>query len=153
MGVQHIMNSRTTEFTQPIMALTSGDGVDVVLNSLTSEGFVAASLSTLRTRGQFIEIAKRGVWSSEQMAQTRPDVAYAIVDMMQTSQNQPELTHALLHNIKEKFQEGQWQTPLMKVFSMEQVVDAFRYMQRAEHMGKIVTVSYTHLTLPTTSRV
>ena len=138
MGVKHIMNSRTTEFAQQVMDLTAGQGVDVVLNSLTSRDFVARSLSALKPCGRFIEIAKRGVWRSEQMAQERPDIQYSIIDLVRTTQNQPELIQSLLRHIQGKFQESQWQPPPLKVFPKEQVVDAFRYMQRAEHIGKIV---------------
>ena len=36
-GVPHVMNSRTLDFADEIMRLTDGEGVDVVLNSLSGE--------------------------------------------------------------------------------------------------------------------
>ena len=50
MGIQHIYDSRTTEFEKEILADTGGSGVDVVLNSLTSEGFIPASLRCLKQK-------------------------------------------------------------------------------------------------------
>lgn len=43
MGVEYVYDSRTTDFADQILADTDGEGVDVVLNSLTNEGFVEAS--------------------------------------------------------------------------------------------------------------
>ena len=50
LGVRHIFDSRQTKFGEDILEATGGKGVHVVLNSLTSEGFIDASLSCLSTR-------------------------------------------------------------------------------------------------------
>ena len=47
LGVKHVFDSRQTKFGQEILEATGGRGVDVVLNSLTGEGFIEASLSCL----------------------------------------------------------------------------------------------------------
>ncbi len=39
MGVEHVYDSRSTDFADQILADTDGAGVDVVINSLTSEEF------------------------------------------------------------------------------------------------------------------
>ncbi len=46
----------------------------MVLNSLTSPGMVAATLSTLGCGARFAEIGKRDIWSPARVAQERPDV-------------------------------------------------------------------------------
>ena len=46
----------------------------MVLNSLTSPGMVAATLSTLGCGARFAEIGKRDIWSPARIAQERPDV-------------------------------------------------------------------------------
>ena len=46
-----------------LSAVLQGHGVDVVLNSLTSTGFVAGSLAALEIGGHFVEISKRDIWS------------------------------------------------------------------------------------------
>ena len=67
------MSSRTTDFAAQVMAITGGQGVDVVLNSLNGE-FIPKSLSVLATGGRFLEIGKAGIWSAAQVAAVRPDV-------------------------------------------------------------------------------
>uniref|UniRef100_UPI0035C9965F SDR family NAD(P)-dependent oxidoreductase n=1 Tax=uncultured Nostoc sp. TaxID=340711 RepID=UPI0035C9965F len=138
MGVRHIMNSRTTEFGDQVLQLTQGQGVDIVLNSLTSGDFVAKSLSVVREGGHFIEIAKRGVWTSAQVAAVRPDIIYTTFDLVRTAQEQPDLIHSLLTEIAEKFASGYFQPSPLTVFPIQQTVQAFRYMQQAKHIGKIV---------------
>ena len=59
-GVKHIFDSRQTNFGSEILEATNGDGVDVVLNSLTGEGYIDASLSCLAVGGRWIELAAGG---------------------------------------------------------------------------------------------
>ena len=138
MGVKHIMNSRTLEFAETVRDITQGQGVDIVLNSLTSGDFIPKSLSVVNSQGRFVEIAKRGVWKSEQVAAVRPDIAYSVVDLVRKSQEQPELIQSMLQELVDKFEQGLLKSPTLKVFSIDDVVSAFRYMQRAKHIGKIV---------------
>ena len=75
LGVASVMNSRTLEYAEEIMALTGGRGVDVVLNSLTGE-YIPRNLEILARNGRFIEIGKIGIWDEEKIRQYRPDVRY-----------------------------------------------------------------------------
>ena len=60
MGVQHVYDSRSTDFADRILADTGGAGVDVVLNSLTNEGFIQATVRATAQGGRFAEIAEAG---------------------------------------------------------------------------------------------
>ncbi|WP_293067350.1 SDR family NAD(P)-dependent oxidoreductase [Okeania sp. SIO2B3] len=144
MGVKHIMNSRTLEFADQVMEITQGQGVDIVLNSLTSGEFISKSMSVVSHGGRFVEIAKLGVWDSSKVAEVRPDVSYFVVDVVKKSQEQPELINSMLQGLKDKFCNSLLQPPPIKVFPIEDVISAFRYMQQAKHIGKIV-VSQTQL--------
>src|SRR5258708_4268429 len=79
LGIRHVFNSRTLDFAAQVRAATDGRGVDVVLNSLTSGEFISRTLTTLAAGGRFVEISKRGIWTAEQMAATRPDVRYHVL--------------------------------------------------------------------------
>ncbi|WAN69216.1 SDR family NAD(P)-dependent oxidoreductase [Moorena producens JHB] len=138
MGVKQIMNSRTLEFAAEIMEKTQGKGVDIVLNSLTSGEFIAKTVSVVSPQGRFVEIAKRGVWESTEMATIRSDISYSVLDLAKVSQDQPQLIKSLLVEIIDKFNNGLLKSPPLTVFSMEEVVSAFRYMQQAKHIGKII---------------
>ena len=143
LGVQHLYPSRTLDFADAILADTQGRGVDVVLNSLTGEGFVERSLNTLAANGHFIEISKRAVWDARQMAAMRPDISYALVDLADVAYQQPGLIQAMLQDIRKQVEKGTL-TPLRHTaFPLHDVVDAFRCMQQAKHIGKIVVTSPT----------
>ena len=89
MGVEYVYDSRTTDFADQILADTDGDGVDVVLNSLTNEGFVEATVRATAKGGRFAEIAKRDIWTPEQMAAARPDIDYGIVALDADDSDRP----------------------------------------------------------------
>ncbi|MEM9271363.1 MAG: SDR family NAD(P)-dependent oxidoreductase [Cyanobacteria bacterium P01_F01_bin.143] len=138
MGVEQIMNSRTLDFAEQIAEMTASQGVDIVLNSLTSGEFVAKSLSVVANQGLFLELAQREVWDSHRMTQARPDIAYKIINLVQISQQQPGLIRSMLLELIDKFEQGILQPPPLKIFPIEEVATAFRYMQQAQHIGKIV---------------
>ena len=137
LGIKQIMNSRTLDFADEVMSITGQRGVDIVLNSLTDE-FIPRSLSVLADRGRFIEIDKHG-WSPQQVAQMKPHSFYWVVDLLQMTQQQLDLIGAMLRQIMEQFRAGQLQPLPRQVFPIERVTDAFRTMQQAQHIGKIVT--------------
>lgn len=66
LGVKHVVGSRDTNFSDEVFLL---GGADVVLNSLTSSGMIAASVSCLNRGGRFVEISKRDIWSSARFQQ------------------------------------------------------------------------------------
>ena len=55
LDARHIASSRDTRFERTFLSATDGEGVDVVLNSLTGE-FVDASLRLLPRGGRFLEM-------------------------------------------------------------------------------------------------
>lgn len=136
-GVTQTFNSRTTDFAEAIAHLTDGRGVDVVLNSLNGD-FIPKTLDCLGDQGRFVEIGKLGIWSSEQIAAARPDVSYHPFDLLEISLKTPDLISNLLQDLMALFTQGDL-TPLPYTsFTAEQMVDAFRYMAQAKHVGKVV---------------
>jgi myxalamid-type polyketide synthase MxaB len=150
MGVKHIYNSRTLDFADEVMADTNGQGVDIVLNSLSGEGFIAKSLSVLAPAGRFVEIGKRNIWEAAQVAEFSDNISYYLVDLLQLCQEEPTRIQTMLRELMPHFAptpkatlpaEGHDKAlrPLpRKVFPITDAVSAFRYMQQAKHIGKIV---------------
>ncbi|MTJ47022.1 type I polyketide synthase [Dolichospermum sp. UHCC 0259] len=147
MGVKVVMNSRTLDFAQEIIALTQGQGVDIILNSLTGEGFIASSLSVLAENGRFLELAKRDIWSPEQMTHLRPDVSYFKIDTTKACQEEAPAIQLMLRHLVQQFENHDLKPLAKTVFPIQSAVTAFRYMQQAKHIGKIV------LTLPASALV
>ncbi|WP_123027421.1 type I polyketide synthase [Mycolicibacterium stellerae] len=138
MGVKYVYDSRTTDFADQILADTNGEGVDVVLNSLTNEGFLEATVRATAQNGRFAEIAKRDIWTPEQMAAARPDIAYEIVALDVTTLQNPDHIKRLLNEVSDGLATGEW-TPLpAEIYPLTEARAAFRRMQQARHIGKIV---------------
>ena len=137
MGVEHVMDSRSLDFADEIMAITKGEGVDVILNSLNGE-FIPKSLSVLAKDGHFLEIGKAGIWTPEELAESRPDVSYDIIFLGGSIQEEPELIRDLFNGLMKCMESGAL-TPLSRHdFPMSKVIDAFRFMAAAKHVGKVV---------------
>ncbi|MGE2721272.1 type I polyketide synthase [Mycolicibacterium celeriflavum] len=138
MGVKYVYDSRTTDFADQILADTDGAGVDVVLNSLTNEGFVEATVRATALNGRFAEIAKRDIWTPEQMAAARPDITYEIIALDLTALQNPEHVKRLLTEVSDGMASREW-TPLpAEIYPITEARTAFRRMQQARHIGKIV---------------
>ena len=58
--VDHIFNSRNTEFARGILRMTNGKGVDVVLNSLADEA-LRKTWECIAMFGRFIEVGKKDI--------------------------------------------------------------------------------------------
>ncbi|MEE6176654.1 type I polyketide synthase [Mycobacterium sp. 050134] len=138
MGVEHVYDSRSTDFADEILADTGGTGVDVVLNSLTNEGFIAATVRATAQGGRFAEIAKRDIWTREQMAAVRPDIEYEIIALDACIQYEPERAGNLLAEVAASMAAGELRPIAAEVYPLTEAKAAFRRMQQARHVGKIV---------------
>ena len=134
-GIAHVLDSRSISIGCNAAQL---GGVDVVLNSLTSPGMVAASLAGVGVGGTFLDISKRDIWSPARLAQDRPDVHYTLlaVDFLPPSAVQSALTRAAAAVRQGTFR------PLSQVLhSLDNSVSALRQMSQAKHVGKVVVAT------------
>jgi myxalamid-type polyketide synthase MxaB len=136
-GIQHVMNSRTLDFADEIMRLTGGEGVDVVLNSLTGEA-IEKSFDVLKPGGRFVEIGKLGIWTPEQAAQRHPEVAYHTFDLDRVIDQYPLLPQSTLGQVREWFEAGRLRPLPQRVFGVQDAAEAYRFLQQTRHVGKVV---------------
>ncbi len=137
MGIQQVMNSRTLDFTEEVLTVTKGKGVDVVFNSLNGE-FIDKSVEVLAPQGRFVEIGKIGIWNAEKMSRVRADVGYFPFDLLEVSTEKPQMIAQLLNDLMVQFEAKHFQPLPKTVFPIESAPDAFRYMAQARHIGKVV---------------
>ncbi|MEM6252538.1 MAG: SDR family NAD(P)-dependent oxidoreductase [Cyanobacteria bacterium P01_D01_bin.156] len=137
LGITHIMNSRTLDFANDIMSATGGRGVDVVLNSLPGE-FRTRSVAVLATNGRFVEIGKGEGIAPEQITQIRPDTKHFIVDLAALCPKEPKLVQSMLGHVVDQVRQDVW-TPLpVTEFAQSDIIEAFRTLQQAKHVGKVI---------------
>ncbi len=138
LGVKHVFDSRTTAFGAEILAATGGTGVDMVLNSLTGEGFIEASLSCLAEGGRFVEMGRVDILSEEEMAAVRPDVQYAILMIDVLKEEEPARAGELLRGVMERMVAGELAPLIHARWPVAETGAAMKCMQGARHVGKIV---------------
>lgn len=137
LGIQHVMDSRSLDFADEVLKITGGEGVDIVLNSLSGD-FIPKGLSSLANEGRFLEIGKIGIWDQAQVAEFRNDVSYFTIALDDLSYQNPSLIKEMFSELMEQFNAGEL-TPLHhRVFPIEDVVNAFRFMAQAKHIGKVI---------------
>jgi NADPH:quinone reductase-like Zn-dependent oxidoreductase len=136
----HILSSRDLTFAQGIQRLTSGRGVDVVVNSLSGEA-LQASWDCIAPCGRFVEIGKIDIYSSARlnMEKFKYNVRFQCLDVAFMGSSEPLRFKRTLEAVMRLYQEGSISDlRSIQVFSFGQFQDAFHLMQSGRHTGKIV---------------
>ncbi|MBI0316343.1 type I polyketide synthase [Streptomyces javensis] len=136
MGVEesHIASTRDLDFCERFLAVTGGEGMDVVLNALAGE-FTDASLRLLPRGGQFVEMGKTDIRNPELVAEAYPGVVYQAFDLMDAGE--PRIAE-MLAELGGMFDAGTVTPPPVTTFELSQAVAALRHLQAARHLGKVV---------------
>uniref|UniRef100_UPI002BFCA859 SDR family NAD(P)-dependent oxidoreductase n=1 Tax=Accumulibacter sp. TaxID=2053492 RepID=UPI002BFCA859 len=148
LGADRVFDSRSLSFADDVLAATAGEGVDVVLNSLAGEA-MRRSLDVLRPFGRFLELGKRDFFENTPLGLRpfRNNISYFGIDADQLLIGRPKLAARLFRELMALFREEALVPLPYRSFTAERVVDAFRSMQQARHIGKIV-VSLGHAQPP-----
>ena len=139
LGIKHVYDSRTLDFIDAIKLDTNNEGVDVVLNSLTGEAMLG-SLSLLGNFGRFIEIGKKDVYENAKIGLEifGRGLSYSMVDFEKMIFEKPNFVGNLMAQILPYFENAKYTTLQKRVFLIEKSVDAFEFMSKSSHIGKIV---------------
>lgn len=143
LGADHVLDSRSLLFADEIRERTGGAGVDIVLNSLAGEAMVR-SIDTLRPFGRFLELGKRDFYENSRIGLRpfRNNISYFGIDADQLMTVLPELTARLFADVMKLFADGVLHPLPYRAFPAERVEDAFRHMQQARQIGKVL-VTYS----------
>jgi acyl transferase domain-containing protein/NADPH:quinone reductase-like Zn-dependent oxidoreductase/acyl carrier protein len=139
LGVPHVMDSRSLAFADEIRKLTGGEGVDIVLNSLSGEA-IDKSLSLLRPYGRFIEIGKTDIFKNRKigMRALRKNISVFVADLLGALGARPDLARSMLQEVIGRVECGGLRPLPHRVFPAARVADALRYMAQAKHIGKLI---------------
>ncbi|KAF8821373.1 putative type I fatty acid synthase, partial [Cardiosporidium cionae] len=143
MGIHYVTSSRDVEqFTLDMHEFLGDDNkIDVVLNCLIDE-FIPASLNVLGLNGRFMELGKRSIWSTERMQSERPDVYYETIAVDVMMEQDPAWFGDMLDRLRRHVDNEQLRSLPLKIFDLTDPVEggvaAFRFLQRAQHIGKVV---------------
>lgn len=144
LGADYVFDSRSLDFVGDVLRVTGGEGVELVLNSLFAEA-MERSFELVKPFGRFLELGKRDYYSDRKLALRpfRRNVSYFGIDADQLLVKAPALTHRIFDEIGVLFAEGKLSPLPFRAFHYDETAGAFRLMQNAGHIGKIVVLPPT----------
>lgn len=136
-GADAIFDSRSLSFADNIR--NEFGGVDVVLNSLFGDAMIA-SLHVLKPFGRFVELGKRDYVANTELGLRpfRRNLTYFGVDVDQLFAHAPDILGRGLQEMATGLADGLYDPLPCRIFEAVEVDAAFRLMQGAGHVGKII---------------
>jgi NADPH:quinone reductase-like Zn-dependent oxidoreductase/SAM-dependent methyltransferase/acyl carrier protein len=138
-GIEHAMDSRSLSFADQVMEMTGGRGVDIVLNALAGNA-IAKGLSCLARYGRFVELGKRDIYQNSKLGlwAFRKNLSFFALDLSGFMVEKPAVMRSLLAELSGRIEDRTfWPLP-HRVFPASRIVEAFRHMGQAKHIGKVV---------------
>ncbi len=136
----HVFYSRDASFSQGVMRMTHGHGVDVALNSLSGE-LLMVTWECMAPYGRFVEIGKKDINSHARlpMFPFQKNLTFAAVDVAAMSVERPDLFRKSLLTVMDFVARKKLFAPQpLHIYSVSEVEAAFRYMQSGKNTGKTV---------------
>ncbi|CAI7593555.1 unnamed protein product [Penicillium palitans] len=134
-----IFNSRNTDFAGQISDATNGQGVDIILNSLTGD-LLDESWRILADGGTMIEIGKKDILDRNSLAMEPFDrnISFRAVDM--SHERAPDRLVSRLMSILFQMIDAGHVKPIAPIhqFSFADIPSAIRFLRAGKHIGKVV---------------
>jgi NADPH:quinone reductase-like Zn-dependent oxidoreductase len=138
LGIDGPMDSRSVAFADEIMEATGGEGVDVILNTLSGEA-VRRGLEILRPFGRFLQIDKKDISEGAPLDLTpfNKGLNFTAIDLS-LFMKQPGRMNALLREVVDHLGQGHFDPVQTAAFPVDNIGDVFTLMSRYQHTGKLV---------------
>ncbi|KAI1465640.1 polyketide synthase-like protein [Daldinia caldariorum] len=144
----HIFSSRDVSFLRGIKKIT-GEGVDVVINSLTGE-LMHASWECIAPFGRFVEVGKREIVDAGQlnMHLFLKNSTFTAFDLTELYWHTDEFYHSIwnskIKEIVKLYRSGQIKPAPITKFDIAETYEAFRYFSTKDRIGKVVVSLENH---------
>nr|BAP05590.1 CalB [uncultured Candidatus Entotheonella sp.] len=139
LGVPHLINYRESDFEAELLRLTGGEGVDVVINTLSGDS-IQKGLNCLRQGGRYIEIAMAALKStrSVDISVLNRNQTFFSIDLGLLGSEQPERIRRAWEDMSHLLEQGVIRPTVSKVFPFEAFRDAYRSLDHRDNIGKVV---------------
>ncbi|XP_062142807.1 fatty acid synthase [Drosophila sulfurigaster albostrigata] len=136
---RNIGNSRDTSFEQLIMNETSGEGVELVLNSL-SDDKLQASVRCLGLNGRFLEIGKFDLSNNSPLGMSvfLKNTSFHGILLDSVMDGDEEIQKHIVSLVEKGIQNGAVLPLPITLFTDQEIEKAFRFMASGKHIGKVV---------------
>lgn len=138
----HVFYSRNTSFGDGVRRAANGQGVDVILNSLTGNG-LRESWKCLGKFGRFIGIGKQETGTKTRLELDNADsnASFVSIDMLALMSERQKIVKRVLRDVGQLLQYGKIR-PISRIttFPISDVPGALTTFQAGKALGKIVVV-------------
>ncbi|WP_156520651.1 SDR family NAD(P)-dependent oxidoreductase, partial [Rhodococcus sp. EPR-157] len=138
-GADEVLASRSLNYSEEVMALTDGHGVDVVFNSSPGE-IMAQNLHVAAEFARIIEIGKADIYFGGVM-DLKPfdrNLTFYAVDMDRMFEHKPDLARQVTREVLDRMSTGEYEHLPYTVYTMDRVGEAFDSVIRSSHTGRVV---------------
>lgn len=146
LGVQHVINYRERDFQQELMRMTGGQGVHVVVNTLSGDA-MQKGMQCLAPGGRYVELAMMALKSARNVDLSifNNNQAFYSVDVRKLGM----LDHTLITSYRNEMlalvEKGVLRPTICKQFSLESLSAAYAFLDQRENIGKVVVgIPVTH---------
>lgn len=139
MGIKHVYDSRSLNFYDEILHDTKGEGVDIVLNSLS--GFALhKSVRLVRTLGRFIEIGKQDITTSNHLSLLpfNKSIQFIALDLDKILPVSPKRAHQFFQNFLSSYINMPLPVLPYEVMRIAECKQAFKKLASGTYSGKMV---------------
>ena len=140
LGADHAINYRETNFVNQVQEITSGKGVELILDMVGGD-YIQKNISCLAYEGRLVQIAFL------KPAVNEINLAPMMINRLtitgstlrpRTVEQKGEIASELRKRVWPRFQKGQLKVVVHQTFPLEKANEAHRLMEASTHIGKII---------------
>lgn len=138
LGIENPLDSRSVAFSHEIMKMTGGQGVNIVLNTLSGEAMLKG-MEILAPFGRFIQIDKKDIANNSPlpMGLFKKGITFAALDIS-LYLLQPGMLNEQLQEIARLYNERAFAPLPIRTWPVNKLKEALNAMSRSKHTGKLV---------------
>lgn len=138
-GVSKLINYREDDFEQELKRLTDGQGVQIVVNTLSGDA-MSKGFRCLAPGGRYIELALTALKSARSidLSLLNENRAFSSVDLRALSAEQPAAIQAYWDELTALIRQGVIRPTIGGVYALSDFKEAYRQLENRKNIGKIV---------------
>ncbi|KAI1813639.1 hypothetical protein GGS20DRAFT_469502 [Poronia punctata] len=135
----HIFSNKDASFVQGIKRVTKGEGVQVVINTLTGE-LLRQTWHCIAPFGRFVELGVKDIKSNTglDMVPFLNNASFTGVNILQMYRTNKRAFGKLMSSVLKYYAEGVFKLVPLNIKKFSEIADAFRILQSRRSLGKLV---------------
>ncbi|MFI2560388.1 SDR family NAD(P)-dependent oxidoreductase [Nocardia farcinica] len=137
-GADHVLDSRSLNFAEDVLALTDGRGVDVVISTAPGD-ILRRNFVAVAEFGRIVEVGKADIYTGGMLDMRHFDknVSYHSLDLDRMLARRRAETVALLRGVNAKLADGVYRPLPYELYGTADVAKAFEEVARSTRIGRV----------------